>query len=127
MTFLVGAQRKEGGHDIGSSTQQGSSSMKRLAALVSIILLLSSCAATPKAKGIQEADSHMVANCIFLGSVHAASMWGGCLCQGVGFSSAKNQALNKAAKLGATHIVWLNLESGLAGGFASGRTYRCSD
>ena len=100
--------------------------MKRLAPMVLIILLLSSCAATPKARGIQEADSHMVANCKFLGSVHAASMWGGCLYQGVGFSSAKNQALNKAAKLGATHIVWMNLEGGLRGGFASGRAYRCS-
>ena len=101
--------------------------MKKLAPSVFIILLLSSCAATPKAKGIQQADSRMVANCIFLGSVNAASMWGGCLCQGVGLSSAKNQALNKAAKLGATHIVWLNLESGLDGGFASGRAYRCAD
>ena len=101
--------------------------MKRLAFLGLIISLLSSCAATPKAKGIQEADSPVVANCKFLGSVHAASMWGGCLCQGVGFSSAKNQALNKAAKLGATHIVWMHLETGLGGGFASGRAYHCAD
>jgi len=101
--------------------------MKRLAPLVLIIALLSSCAATPKVKGIHEAGSDMVANCEFLGSVHAASMWGGCLCQGVGFSSAKNHALNKAAKLGATHIVWTDLESGLRGGFASGRAYRCAD
>jgi hypothetical protein len=127
MIFLVGTQRKARLHDIGSSTGQGSFCMKRLAPLAFVILLLSSCAATPKAKGIEEADSRMVANCIFLGSVNAASMWGGCLCQGVGFSSAKNQALNKAAKLGATHIVWLNLESGLGGGFASGRAYRCAD
>ena len=90
-----------------------------------VIFLLGACAATPKAKAIREADSQMVANCVFFGSVQASSGWGGCLCQSVGYSSAKNQALNKAAKLGATHIVWFNQESGFMGANFSGRAYRC--
>ena len=99
--------------------------MKRLAPLVFIILLLSSCAAIPEPKGILEADSHMVANCKFLGSFHATSMVGGCLFKDIGFSRAKKKALNKAAELGATHVVWMMLESNAGGGFASGRAYRC--
>lgn len=99
--------------------------MKRLVLILCIMFLLAACAASPRARGIQEADDYRVANCTFLGSVKASSGWGGCLCQSVGYSSAKNQALNKAAKLGATHIVWTNLESGFWGANASGRAYVC--
>jgi hypothetical protein len=99
-------------------------SMRKLLLLL-CVLSLAACAASPKAKGIQEADSQMVADCISLGSVEAYSGWGGCLCQGVGSSSAKNQALNKAAKLDATHIVWSDQKSGFMGAKFTGQAYRC--
>jgi len=89
------------------------------------IFLLISCAATPKAKTIIEIDPNMTTDCTFLQSVHGHSAWGDTCIFTFGLTNAKNQALNRAAELGATHIVWTNLRSGLGGANVSGRAYRC--
>jgi len=81
------------------------------------LFLLISCAASPKAKTIVEIDPTITTDCTFVSFVHAHSGWT--------LSSAKNQALNKAAKLGATHIAWTDFKTGLGGAYASGRAYRC--
>ena len=38
---------------------------------------------------------------------------------------SKIEGLEKAADLGATHLVWLNTEKGFTGADANGRAYRC--
>lgn len=80
---------------------------------------------SPAATRIQEADSNMVAGCTYLGEVSGTSGWGG-LAASTGIENAKNQALDQAAKKGATHVVWNNL----AGGWSpsvSGKAYRCPE
>ena len=54
--------------------------------------------------------------------VTASSGWCG---QGLGQSRSRNSALKRAAQKGATHIVWSRMASGMGGGNASGRAYKC--
>ena len=93
--------------------------------LVIVVPLLGACATSRSAAAnrVQEADSNMVAGCTFLGEVSGTSGWGG-LAASTGIENAKNQALEQAAKKGATHVVW----NALAGGWGpsvSGKAYRC--
>ena len=99
--------------------------MKRLVPALFIMLLLTACAASPRIIRIQEADPDMVMGCAFISTVHASS--GGCLFIGAGLDSVKNKALYKAESLGATHIVWTNLETGSLGSAVTGRAYKCKE
>jgi len=67
----------------------------------------------------------MVMGCEFISTVHASS--GGCLFLGGGLESVKNKALDKAESIGATHIVWTNLDSGSLGSSITGRAYKCKE
>lgn len=97
-----------------------------LIVLMSSVSSITGCATSRSAEAIrvQEADNAMVANCIFLGEVEAKSGWGGIFGASTGRENAKNEALEKAVQLGATHVVWTDV-----GGFfvpsATGRAYRC--
>lgn len=73
---------------------------------------------------VLEADDRMVEGCAYLGDVTASSGWGG-LAQGLGQSRARSSAFRRAAKKGATHLVWSRQSSGYAGANASGRAYKC--
>lgn len=86
---------------------------------------LSSCATTlgPAARGITAADDKMVAGCKFVGDVQGSSGWGN-LAASTGMENSKNEALEKAATVGATHIVWANVQGGFSP-FAHGKAYRC--
>jgi len=96
--------------------------MKRLALIFLVILLLASCiAASPAAKKIVVGEDYTVGSCTYLGTVHSYSGHGGSL----GLDNAKNDCLNKAAKLGATHLVWTEIKMGW-GVSATGRAYRCN-
>ena len=102
--------------------------MRRTITLVfpSLLLALSGCATSPTsaALAVHDADAHMVENCQFLGDVTGTSGWGG-LAADTGEQNAQTEAREKAARLGATDIVWTNI----AGGWApntSGKAYRCS-
>jgi hypothetical protein len=96
--------------------------MKRLALIFLVIILLASCiAASPAAKKIIIADDYTVGNCTYLGKVHSYSGHGGSL----GLDNAKNSCLNQAAKLGATHLVWTEIDMGW-GVSATGIAYRCN-
>ena len=98
-----------------------------LAVLGPAVLLSSlACATTRSAAAarVQEADATMVAGCTYLGEVSGTSGWGG-LAASTGIENAKNQALEQAAKKGATAVVW----NALAGGWGpsvSGKAYRCA-
>lgn len=94
------------------------------------IILLSSfiasgCATTlsPSATRIIEADAKMVEGCTYVGDVHGSSGWGN-IAASTGIQNAKNEAVEKAAALGTTHILWNNISGGYSP-YVSGRAYIC--
>jgi len=100
--------------------------MKKL--LVSLsILIFSGCATslTDQAQRILQVTDNEVKNCKMLGEVHGASSYGGLMMQEAGKQYAKNEALNQASNMQATHVVWTNAEGGFMGGKALGRAYKC--
>lgn len=99
--------------------------IKHKVALFFIVLLVCGCATTlsKNARPIIEADIQMVQNCKYLGDVNGSSGWGG-LAASVGMENAKREALEKAAALGATHVVWVNIHGGF-NPFVHGRAYKC--
>ncbi|HEX5960740.1 MAG TPA: DUF4156 domain-containing protein [Rhodanobacteraceae bacterium] len=88
-------------------------------------IALAGCAVTPtrEALAVQDADAAMVKGCAFVGEVTGTSGWGG-LAASAGEANAQNEAREKAAKLGATNIVWDSLRAGYAPS-VSGKAYRC--
>lgn len=90
------------------------------------IFMLTGCATTlsQSAARVIDADMKMAENCKFIGDVHGSSGWGN-LAASAGIENAKNEAREKAAAMGATHIVW----TGMAGGYSpyiSGKAYLCN-
>lgn len=93
-----------------------------------LVLLAGACASTPspEAMAILEADEAAVERCSFLAHVSGSSMLGGAV-QRRARENARASALDDAAKLGATHIVWSSVESTVTNGArAQGRAYRCA-
>jgi LDH2 family malate/lactate/ureidoglycolate dehydrogenase len=90
-----------------------------------VCLLLSGCATGLSAAGakIQEADPKTVEGCTYLADVHGSSGWGN-LAASTGMQNAKNEAIERAAALGATHVVWTNIAGGFSP-YVSGRAYLC--
>jgi hypothetical protein len=99
--------------------------MKRLVPTLFIMFFLTACAASSTVIRIREADPDMVMGCEFVSTVHASST--SCLFFGGGLESVKSKALIKAESIGATHIVWTNLEDGPLGASVIGRTYKCKE
>ena len=97
--------------------------MKQLGCILLLMLTLAACA-TAKAKKIQDTYldtdmADMVKECEYLGEVKGWSGWGKW-----GLGSAKNSAKNRAAELGATHIIWISGE--MSRSFTvRGDAYRC--
>jgi hypothetical protein len=89
-----------------------------------LFVVVCACGVSQAAKSILDADDHLVADCKFLGNVHGSSGWGG-FAQGAGIENAKNGAREDAAKLGATHVVWVS-ESGGFMPTGSARAYQCA-
>ena len=108
--------------------------VKLLRSSLSALLLLSvsfycvACESTrpPEAAAIREADQKMVDACTFLGDVSGSSMMANMAAER-GRQNAKTGALKQAAKLGATHVVWTSVTSGMdQGSQANGKAYRCA-
>lgn len=93
--------------------------------MVLTVVTMTGCATTRSALALKvsEADEKIVANCKYLGDVTGTSGWGN-LAASTGVSNARNEALEKAAKLGATHVVWNQISGGYSP-FVNGRAYRC--
>jgi hypothetical protein len=70
------------------------------------------------------ADDAMVARCTYLGDVQATSGWGG-LAASMGVNNAKKSVRVRAAKKGATHIVW-GTEVGGWGPSVTAKAYKCA-
>lgn len=94
--------------------------------LCSALAILAGCAVAPprEAAAVHDADAAMVSGCQFVGYVSGTSGWSG-VAGDAGESNAQNEAREKAAKLGATDIVWQTVRSGW-GSTANGNAYRCS-
>lgn len=90
-----------------------------------LAFLLASCATTPSpaAQNVLDADQAMIENCKFMGSVSGSSGWGN-LAATTGVNNAKNEARGQAARLGATHVVWLSIMGGYSPN-VSGNAYKC--
>ena len=97
-----------------------------MAPVVALAELLAACATTPSAAAskVADADENMVAACRFLGEVQGSSGWGN-IAASAGMENAKNEAREKAAQLGATHVVWQAVSGGYSP-YATGRGYSCA-
>jgi hypothetical protein len=77
------------------------------------LLAVSACATTrsPAAAAIKETGKETVSGCKYLGEVTGSSRVGSeaALLYSTGRKRAKEDALEKAAQLGGTHIVWRQL------------------
>ncbi|MEP6484215.1 MAG: hypothetical protein ABJB01_07180 [Rudaea sp.] len=94
--------------------------------VVASSIFLTSCAVAPStaASSVHDADAKMVESCKYVGEVDGSSGWGG-LAASAGTENAKNAARDQGSKkLGATHIVWNNLNGGMAPS-VSGKAYKC--
>lgn len=89
-------------------------------------LAVSGCATrqSQQAAEVLTADERMVDGCQLLGEVDGSSGWGG-VAASKGMNNARNEAREKAARLGATHVVWMNMAGGYTP-YAVGRAYRCA-
>jgi hypothetical protein len=89
-------------------------------------ILLASCAVTPSkgAAQVRDADEKIIENCHFVADVEGTSGWGN-LAASAGIANARNEAREKAAAAGATHIVWRSV-TGAYSPTVSGRAYQCS-
>ncbi|MDB4987437.1 MAG: hypothetical protein JWN04_2615 [Myxococcaceae bacterium] len=76
------------------------------------------------AQTIRAADQQMVVGCTLLGYVHGTSGFGGPGGSSIGMERSMGQALNKAAELGATHIIWNSVSGGYSSS-AHGMAYAC--
>jgi len=97
----------------------------RASRILVIALSFGACATGPslRARQVVEADRNDVSSCQYLKEVQGTSGWGG-LAASTGIENTKNEALDNAARAGATHIVW----NSLVGGYSpsvSGKAYSC--
>lgn len=84
--------------------------------LIALLLGMSGCATTlsPAAAKIKEGDKETVSGCKHLGEVTGTSAVGSesAVMYHTGKDRARSDALEKAAKLGGTHIMWRPLIEG---------------
>lgn len=97
----------------------------QLVLIAAIVFLFAGCATTPSpaVQNVLDADQAMIESCKFIGSVSGSSGWGN-LAASTGINNAKNEARGQAARLGATHVVWLSVMGGYSPN-VSGNAYKC--
>lgn len=101
----------------------------KLFAIVLLVVFSCGCATTmsDKARSIIEADEGKLAveSCRFVGQVTGGSGFGN-LAANIGIRNAKNEALDEASKMGATHVIWTSV-NGFMGASVSGNAYNCNN
>ena len=97
----------------------------RLLTILMGVCVCASCTTrlTKEASQVLIADDRMVDHCKLLGLVSGSSGWGN-LAASAGQINARNEAQERAARMGATHIVWIAVEGGYSPS-ASARAYDC--
>jgi len=93
---------------------------------VGLLALLGGCASTlsPQAERIVEARHSDVRECRELGDVRGNASgfhWS----SAAAMNSARDQALEQAADIDATHVVWEHSEEGMTA-YVAGTAFRCS-
>ncbi|MGZ3769535.1 MAG: hypothetical protein ACXVCP_12445 [Bdellovibrio sp.] len=91
-------------------------------------LFLAGCATnrTAEAQRIVETDENAIKSCHLLGEVSGSSHYGGFAMQEFGKTNAKNEAVNQAVNMQATHLVWKKAEGGFFGAHALALAYNCN-
>jgi len=99
---------------------------RRSIASMTLIALLAGCATmlSVRAAKIADADEASVAGCEFVGQVKGSSGWG-TLAASTGMEKARSEAMENAAKLGATDIVWRSASVGYSP-YMIGTAYDCN-
>jgi uncharacterized protein YceK len=102
--------------------------MKNIQAAIVTCIILGGCAApsshVASSTAVKPADSSQVARCTYLDDIVGTSAWYGAFAS-QGSENARQEALLRAEKAGATHIVW-NAPTVLHGSTSvSGKAYRC--
>jgi len=89
------------------------------------VIIASGCATSLSTGGLSivDADERSVINCTLIRNVSGSSGWGN-LAASTGINNAQNEAREKAARAGATHIVWKTVNGGFSP-YVSGNAYRC--
>lgn len=87
----------------------------KIASVLSLFLLCVSCITerTSKSLDIKEVESSdydAVSNCTKLRDLEGFSSHGGYIGRETGIVSAKNSVMNQAAEVGATHVMWRNID-----------------
>ncbi|GGF52862.1 hypothetical protein GCM10011332_02640 [Terasakiella brassicae] len=102
--------------------------MKKVVFAVSVLMSLNACETSTNIKpidyGVVVAAQKDVEECTLLGDVHGVSSLYGLFVE-QGTTNARNQALNKAGEMGATHIVWGQFVGGHGSTSAHGMAYLC--
>jgi curli biogenesis system outer membrane secretion channel CsgG len=84
------------------------------------------CASTLSGHKILEiTDEKDVQGCTKLGLVTGKSHWGGLTGQELSLQVAKKRALSRARAKGATHVMWLDMKTGVLGASVSAQAYAC--
>ncbi len=101
--------------------------------LLLCILLLTFVSATsctghlsPKAESLIETTQDRVLECKYLGIVQGRSGWGMAMAE-VGRRNAKIEAMELAASLGATHVVWQEPSRNIWSPHVMGHAYQCTN
>lgn len=93
------------------------------------LIVFSGCATTlsDRASRIRWVDQpEAVAGCDFVGIVDGSSTQSGVANISTGRNNARNEALERAAKKGATHIHWLSSDESFSGIHITAEAFRCS-
>ena len=106
------------GLDVSSIQLQMKKIHRRIPGLLGVFVLAGGCASSPKpaTNNVLQADERMVSGCQYLGDVTGSSMVPGPSY----IDRCKEDALEKAGELGATHLLWTSVQMG-----ASGKAYKC--
>ena len=103
--------------------------MRLFARFVSVaaLMLILGCGATLTKQGrsVKISDAAGVTGCKYLDDITKSSSIAG-LRIDAGIKSARIQVRNRAAELGATHVVWSNVNAGFySGAVATGKVFKC--
>lgn len=101
----------------------------KIPAIAAVAILLTGCAAPSSnvavSSSVKPATAEQVARCAYIDDIVGTSAWYGAFAS-QGSENARQEALIRAEKVGATHIVW-NSPTVLYGSTSvSGKAYRCS-
>lgn len=101
--------------------------MLKPALVLMFTLIISACTSatlTKSGSSIRDIDASAANKCKFVGDI-TESAYSGMVFASTGVETARKLARNKAAELGATHVLWGNIAAGGAVQVVSAKGYHC--